>query len=108
VRPGFEGGQMPLQRRVPKRGFTNIFRKEYAILNLDQLDRFKDLNEIDPDILKSRGAIKQIGAGLKILANGEIQRPLRVKAHKFSRKAAEKIRAAGGEAEVIEETRVAR
>ncbi len=100
VKAGFEGGQMPLQRRLPKRGFTNIFRKEYAILNLSQLDRLTD-NEVDPQLLAGKGLIKKMGAGLKILAQGEIQRPLRVKAHKFSKKAVEKIRAAGGEIEVI-------
>ena len=92
---------MPLQRRLPKRGFTNIFRHEYAIVNLSQLDRMEGLNEIDPEILQSRKTIKKLGAGLKILGNGEIQRPLKVKAHKFSKKAAEKILAAGGEIEII-------
>ncbi len=101
TRPGFEGGQMPLQRRIPKRGFTNIFRKEFAILNLSQLERLTGVDEVDPELLQSRGIIKRLGAGLKILANGEIQRPLRVKAHKFSKKAVEKIRAAGGEIEIL-------
>jgi large subunit ribosomal protein L15 len=101
TRPGFEGGQMPLQRRIPKRGFTNIFRKEFAILNLSQLERLTGVDEVDPELLQSRGIIKRLGAGLKILANGEIQRPLRVKAHKFSKKAIEKIRAAGGEIEIL-------
>jgi large subunit ribosomal protein L15 len=99
---GFEGGQMPLQRRLPKRGFTNIFRKEYAILNLSQLDRLSDLNEIDPELLRSLGVIKKMKAGLKILGNGEIQRSVKVKAHRCSKKAEEKIRAAGGEVELIE------
>ncbi len=98
---GFEGGQMPLQRRLPKRGFTNIFRKEYAIVNLDQLARLHDLNEVDPEILKERGVVKTLGAGLKILAAGEIDRSMRVKAHKFSKRAVEKIRAAGGEIEIL-------
>ncbi|MDX1762999.1 MAG: 50S ribosomal protein L15 [bacterium] len=98
---GFEGGQMPLQRRLPKRGFTNIFRKEYAILNLAQLDRLTDLNEVDPEILRQRGVIKGMKAGLKILGNGELGRPVKVKAHRFSKKAMEKIQAAGGEVEVL-------
>lgn len=93
---------MPLQRRLPKRGFTNIFRKEYAILNLSQLDRLSDLNEVDPELLRSLGVVKNMKAGLKILGNGEIQRSVKVKAHKCSRKAEEKIRAAGGEVELIE------
>lgn len=104
TRPGFEGGQMPLQRRLPKRGFTNIFRKEYAILNVSRLDRLTGMDEVDPDLLLARGVIKRMGAGVKILANGEISRPVRVKAHKFSRKAVEKIRAAGGEVEILHET----
>lgn len=92
---------MPLQRRLPKRGFTNIFRKEYAILNLAQLDRLTDLNEVDPEILRQRGVIKGMKAGLKILGNGELGRPVKVKAHRFSKKAMEKIQAAGGEVEVL-------
>ncbi|NOY52894.1 MAG: 50S ribosomal protein L15 [Deltaproteobacteria bacterium] len=98
---GFEGGQMPLQRRLPKRGFTNIFRKEYAILNLSQLDRLSDLTEVDPDLLLGLGVIKKMKAGLKILGEGEIRRAVKVKAHKFSKKAVEKIRAAGGEIETL-------
>ncbi len=101
TRAGFEGGQMPLQRRLPKRGFTNIFRKEYAIVNLDQLNRLEGVDEVDPDILRNRGMIKRMGAGLKVLAKGEIERPLRVKAHKFSSRAVEKIRAAGGDIEIV-------
>jgi large subunit ribosomal protein L15 len=102
TRPGFEGGQMPLHRRIPKRGFTNIFRKEFTILNLSQLDSLTGVDEVDPELLQSRGLIKRLRAGLKILANGDIQRPIKVKAHKFSKKAAEKIRAAGGEIEIIQ------
>ncbi len=98
---GFEGGQMPLQRRLPKRGFTNIFRKEYAILNLAQLDRLTDLNEVDPEILRQRGVIKGMKSGLKILGNGELGRPVKVKAHRFSKSAVEKIQAAGGEVEIL-------
>ncbi len=98
---GFEGGQMPLQRRLPKRGFTNIFRKEYAILNLDQIDRLSTLTEVDPELLLGMGVIKKMKTGLKILGDGEIRRAVKVKAHKFSKKAAEKIRAAGGEVETL-------
>lgn len=101
TKAGFEGGQMPLQRRLPKRGFTNIFRKEYAILNLSRLDLLEGMDQVDPEILHSKGVIKSLGAGLKILATGEIHRPVHVKAHKFSKKAAEKILAAGGTAEII-------
>lgn len=92
---------MPLQRRLPKRGFTNIFRKEYAILNLSRLDLLEGADQVDPDFLHKRGVIKQLGDGLKILGTGELHRPMLVKAHKFSKKAAEKIRAAGGTAEII-------
>ncbi len=101
TKAGFEGGQMPLQRRLPKRGFTNIFRKEYAVVNLDQLNRLEGVDAVDPELLRSRGMIKRMGAGLKVLAKGEIERPLRVKAHKFSARAVEKIRAAGGDIEVV-------
>ncbi|OIP61987.1 MAG: 50S ribosomal protein L15 [Nitrospirae bacterium CG_4_9_14_3_um_filter_53_35] len=98
---GFEGGQMPLQRRLPKRGFTNIFRKEYTILNLSRLDLLEGTDQVDPEILRDKGVVKQMRAGLKILGAGELHRPMVVKAHKFSKKAAEKIRAAGGTAEII-------
>ncbi len=101
TRAGFEGGQMPLQRRLPKRGFTNIFRKEYAIVNLDQLNRLEGVDAVDPELLQRRGMIKRMRAGIKVLAKGEIERPLRVKAHKFSDKAVEKIRAAGGDIEIL-------
>jgi len=98
---GFEGGQMPLQRRLPKRGFTNIFRKEYTILNLSRLDLLEGTDQVDPEILRDKGVVKQMRAGLKILGAGELHRPMVVKAHKFSKKAAEKIRAAGGTAKII-------
>ncbi len=101
TKAGFEGGQMPLQRRLPKRGFTNIFRKEYAIVNLGQLNRLEGVDTVDPEMLRSRGMIKRMGAGLKVLAKGDIERPLRVKAHKFSARAVEKIRAAGGDIEMV-------
>jgi large subunit ribosomal protein L15 len=101
MRPGFEGGQMPLHRRLPKRGFTNIFRKEYAIVNLRDLGEFKPEEKITPDFLIARGLVKHLGAGLKILGDGELKSPLHVSAHLFSKSALEKIQKAGGKAEVI-------
>ncbi len=101
-RPGFEGGQMPLHRRLPKRGFTNVFRKEYAIINIEDLAAFKAGAEVDPNALESKGLVKNNRGGLvKVLGNGEIKHALRVRAHKFSKSAAEKIQKAGGTIEVI-------
>jgi large subunit ribosomal protein L15 len=101
IRPGFEGGQMPLHRRLPKRGFTNIFRKEYSVVNLDQLAAFEAGAEVTPLALKERGIVRKLKDGLKILAAGELKHPLRVSAHKFSKSAIEKIQKAGGTVEVI-------
>lgn len=101
VRPGFEGGQNPLYRRLPKRGFNNPFRKEYAIVNLEQLSKFEDGAEITPEILINAGIVKNPLAGIKILGEGELNVKLSVKANKFSKSAVEKITAAGGSAEVI-------
>lgn len=101
TRPGFEGGQMPLYRRLPKRGFTNIFAKEIAIVNVDVLNRFDDNTVVTPELLLSEGVIKNVYDGVKILGDGEINKKLTVKAHKFSKSAAEKIEAAGGKVEVI-------
>jgi large subunit ribosomal protein L15 len=98
---GFEGGQMPLQRRVPKRGFKNIFKKEYAIVNLDTIDALKDDAVITPELLIEKGVIKKMKDGLKVLANGSIQRPVTIKANAFSTSAAAKIEAAGGRTEVL-------
>jgi large subunit ribosomal protein L15 len=98
---GFEGGQMPLQRRVPKRGFKNIFKKEYAIVNLDIIDALKGDAVITPELLIEKGVIKKMKDGLKVLANGSIQRPVTIKANAFSTSAAAKIEAAGGKTEVI-------
>ncbi len=99
--PGFEGGQMPLQRRLPKRGFTNApFKKEYAVLNLKDIERL-GLEEITPDVLKEKGILKDIKNGLKILGDGDIKRPVRIKAHAFSKTAIEKLKAAGASFEVI-------
>lgn len=101
MRPGFEGGQMPLHRRLPKRGFTNIFRKIYAVVNLKDLEDFKPEDKITPELLVARGVVKQLGAGLKILGDGDLKVPLHVSAHLFSKSAMEKIQKAGGKAEVI-------
>jgi len=98
----FEGGQTPLHRRVPKRGFTPPRRKEYVIVNLDTLDKKFDANcEVNPSILIEKGIIKRKRLPIKVLAKGEITKPLKVKAHQFSAKAKEKIEAAGGEVEII-------
>jgi large subunit ribosomal protein L15 len=100
---GFEGGQMPLHRRVPKRGFHNAFRTEYAVVNLDVLaDRFDEGTVITPDLLRERGLIHSARQPIKVLARGDVAKKLTVHAHKFSGKAAEKIAAAGGTVEVIE------
>lgn len=101
VRPGFEGGQMPLYRRIPKRGFTNIWRTEYTTLNVEDLNRFEAGTVVTPELLKEVGMAKQVRDGIKILGNGNIEKNLTVQAHKFSKTAAEKIEAAGGKAEVI-------
>jgi large subunit ribosomal protein L15 len=97
---GFEGGQMPLHRRLPKRGFTNIFRKEYAIVNLGSLDALEGAT-FDPGRLLELKAIRKLNHGLKILGFGELKRAITVKAHVFSKSAREKIEAAGGVVEVI-------
>lgn len=101
VRPGFEGGQMPLFQRLPKRGFTNINRKEYAIVNLEILNRFEDGTEVTPELLLETGIVSKEKAGIKILAKGTLEKKLTVKAHKFSSAAKEAIEAAGGQTEVI-------
>jgi large subunit ribosomal protein L15 len=98
---GFEGGQMPLQRRLPKRGFTNIFRKEYAIVNLSDLDRFDKGSTVDITVLVAAGLINKIGAGVKLLADGDIKKSLTIKVHKFSQSAKAKVEAAGGRIEVV-------
>jgi large subunit ribosomal protein L15 len=98
---GFEGGQMPLQRRIPKRGFTNIFRKEYAIVNLSALEKIGETDPVTPEMLVQKGLIKDLKKGVKILGVGELKSKLTVRAHKFSKSALDKIQAAGGKAEVI-------
>ncbi|MFP3393012.1 50S ribosomal protein L15 [uncultured Brevibacillus sp.] len=101
VRPGFEGGQNPLYRRLPKRGFTNISRKEFALVSLDALNRFEEGTVVTPELLKETGVISALRDGVKVLANGELTVKLTVKAHKFSGAAAEKIAQVGGTTEVI-------
>lgn len=102
VRPGFEGGQMPLQRRMPKRGFTNaMFKKEIIAVNLDALNRFEAGAVVTPETMLEAGLIKKVGDGVKILGNGELTRALTVQANAFSKSAAEKIASAGGKTEVI-------
>jgi len=97
---GFEGGQMPLHRRLPKRGFNNIFRKEYAIVNIGRLEQLEG-DSFDPGRLLELGVIKKLGSGLKVLGTGELNRKIAVKAHVFSKSALEKIQKAGGSGEVI-------
>ena len=100
-RPGFEGGQMPLTMRLPKRGFTNNFRTEYVAINVDRLEIFEDGMVVTPVELIQYGIIKNVEDGIKILGNGELTKKLTVQANKFSASAKEKIEAAGGKAEVI-------
>ena len=101
MRPGFEGGQMPLQRRVPKRGFNNIFATRYAIVNLAALNKFENGAVVDTEALKAAGLVKNSYDGVKILGNGSVSKKLTVRATAFSASAKEKIEAAGGKAEVI-------
>lgn len=101
VPPGYEGGQMPLQRRLPKRGFKNPFRTEYNILNVQDLARFAAGTVVDVDTLKASGLVKRSYLGVKVLGEGTLSHPLTVKAHQFSLSAKSKIEAAGGKAEVI-------
>ncbi len=100
-RLGFEGGQMPLFRRLPKRGFTNRNSKVYSIINLTDLEKFESGAEVTPEILLNAGIIKKLNDGVKVLGNGEIKNPLKVKAHKISASAKEAIEAVGGTVEVI-------
>ena len=101
VRPGFEGGQTPLFRRLPKRGFTNVNAKEYALVNLDQLTVFEDGTEVTPALLKEAGIVRNFKSGVKVLGNGELTKKLTVKAAKFSKSAEAAITAKGGSIEVI-------
>src|SRR5213593_3380499 len=101
LRAGFEGGQMPLYRRLPKRGFNNIFRTEYAVLNLDALSRFEAGSTVGPELLLEKGIVKNLRDGLKILGNGELKQAITVRAQKLSKSAEEKIQKAGGTVEII-------
>jgi len=101
TRLGLEGGQMPLYRRIPKRGFTNIWKKEYVILNVDDLNIFEPGTVVTPELLKEKGLAKRVVDGIKILGEGTLEKSVTVKAHKFSKTAIEKIEQAGGKAEVI-------
>jgi large subunit ribosomal protein L15 len=96
VRPGFEGGQMPLSRRLPKRGFRNPFRKKFVTINIDQLRRFPEGSVIDRDVLSEAGLVKKSGHGIKVLGKGKIEYPISVKVNMISRGAKNKIEAAGG------------
>jgi len=98
---GFEGGQMPLHRRVPKRGFHNLFRKEWAAINLERLEIFDAGTIVTPEVLEKRGMINKARDGVKILAKGDLTKPLTVRAHKFSAKARERITGLGGKAEIL-------
>ena len=101
VRPGFEGGQMPIYRRLPKRGFTNIFAKEYVAINVEALNKLENGSEVTAEVLKANGIISKICDGVVILGRGELEKSLTVKAKRFSKTAAEKIVAAGGKVEVV-------
>lgn len=101
TRLGFEGGQMPLYRQIPKRGFTNINRKEYAIVNLASLNKFDDGTEVTPPLLMESGLVKNLKSGIKILGSGKLEKKLTVKANKFSASAVSAIEAAGGKTEVM-------
>jgi len=101
VRPGFEGGQMPLSRRVPKRGFNNVFKKVYTEINLSDLERFENGTEVTAELLKETGVIRKINDGIVVLGSGNLTKKLTVKAARFTKSASEKIEALGGKAEVM-------
>ena len=101
VRPGYEGGQMPIHRRLPKRGFTNIFKKQFAVINVKDLNRFEGGSQIDEVALVKQGLVKGRYDGIKLLGQGEIDRPVQIKVHAVSKSAQAKIAAAGGTVEVI-------
>ena len=101
VRPGFEGGQMPIYRRLPKRGFTNIFAKQYVSVNVEALNKLENGTEVTAELLKEAGIVSKICDGIVILGRGELNKSLTVKAKRFTKSAEEKITAAGGKAEVI-------
>jgi large subunit ribosomal protein L15 len=101
IKPGFEGGQMPMQRRLPKRGFNPLTRQEFAVVNIGQLDVFESGSCVDVEALLKSGLVSKVRDGVKVLATGELTKAITVKAHKFSAAAKEKIQAAGGNAEEI-------
>ena len=102
VRPGFEGGQMPLVRRIPKRGFNNVFKKEYSIVNVSDLEVFDNGTVVTAELLIEKGVLSKVGSyGVKVLGNGTLTKKLEVKANKFTKSAAEIIQKAGGKAEVL-------
>ncbi|HUY12472.1 MAG TPA: 50S ribosomal protein L15 [Terriglobia bacterium] len=101
MRPGFEGGQMPLHRRLPKRGFTNIFKKYYAVVNVGDLEGLDPKEKVTPELLVERGLVGRLRDGLKVLGGGELSSPLHIAANHFSKSAEEKILKAGGKTEVI-------
>jgi large subunit ribosomal protein L15 len=101
TRPGFEGGQMPLHRRIPKRGFTNIFKKHYSLVHIRDLNRFTPDSTLDVEALAKAGLVKRVKDGVKLLGDGEISHPLVIKVHKVSKTAREKIENAGGKVEVV-------
>lgn len=103
LRPGFEGGQMPLTRRVPKRGFTNRFKMKYQIVNIEKLNRFKKDSKVSPEMLKTQGLIKDAHLPIKLLSVGKISKPLNIQAWAISRQAKEKVEKAGGKIELIKE-----
>ena len=102
VRPGFEGGQMPLYRRLPKRGFKNVLATRYSEINVSTLDKFEDGAEITPELLKESGLVKKLYDGVSVMGNGEITKKVTIHAHRFTKTAKEKIEKAGGKAIVIE------
>lgn len=101
VRPGFEGGQMPLYRRIPKRGFKNVLAIRYSEINVSTLNKFEDGAEVTPELLKASGLIKKLEDGVSVMGNGEITKKLTVNAHRFTKTAKEKIEKAGGKAVII-------
>jgi len=100
TKPGYEGGQMPMQRRLPKRGFTNIFRKEWSVINVKDLNRFPADSVVDADALRGQGLLKRTATGIKLLGDGEVDRKLTVKVDRASKAAVDKVQAAGGTVEV--------
>lgn len=102
IRPGFEGGQMPIQRRLPKRGFTNVFKKDYNLVNVRDLNKFESNSSVDIEALYKANLLKGSKDGVKLLGDGEISYPIAIKIHKVSKRAREKVEAAGGKVELIE------